>query len=68
LLYKYFQDGKEGLSVYNYGFSGNTSKDLLLRFEVETIARKPDVIIFAIGINGYHSKFQIYNQKIKEVC
>lgn len=37
--------------VYNLGISGNNTEDLLSRVEVETSARKPDIIIFAIGVN-----------------
>lgn len=39
------------VSVYDLGIDGDTSRDLLDRFEVEARARKPQVIIFAVGIN-----------------
>lgn len=38
-------------SVYNLGIDGNTSRDLLNRFDVEAKARKPAIIIIAIGVN-----------------
>ena len=42
-------------SIFNLGVSGNTSNDLIKRFEVETIARldedEESIIVFAIGIN-----------------
>ena len=38
-------------SVYNLGIDGNTSRDLLNRFDVEANARKPAIIIIAIGVN-----------------
>ncbi|HNY36011.1 MAG TPA: GDSL-type esterase/lipase family protein [Candidatus Pacearchaeota archaeon] len=41
----------EDIDVYNLGISGDTTEELLKRFAVETEARKPDIIIFAIGIN-----------------
>ena len=41
--------------LYNFGICGETSEDLLKRFDVEAQAINPDKIIFAIGIND--SKF-----------
>lgn len=37
--------------IYNLGISGDTSTDLLKRFPIEAAARKPNVVIFAIGTN-----------------
>jgi lysophospholipase L1-like esterase len=42
---------EDGIGVYNFGICGNTTDDLLKRFSVETSAIKPNVIVFAIGIN-----------------
>jgi len=39
------------IEVYNLGVNGNTTSDLLERFEVEAKARKPDILIFSIGDN-----------------
>ncbi len=39
------------IAVYDLGIDRNTSKDLLTRFDTEASARKPDVVVFAIGIN-----------------
>jgi lysophospholipase L1-like esterase len=39
------------IEVYDLGIDGNTTKDLLRRFDVEAEARKPELIIFAIGVN-----------------
>lgn len=39
------------IDVYNLGISGDNTKDLSQRYEVEMVARKPDTLIFAIGIN-----------------
>ena len=42
---------KHDTEVYNLGVSGDNTEDLLQRFEIEAAARKPNIIIFAIGIN-----------------
>ncbi len=49
-LYYDNQSGIEG-EVYNLGVDGNYVGDVLKRFDVETRARSPDIIILAIGIN-----------------
>jgi len=41
----------EDFEVYNLGISGDTTENLLKRFNVETEARKPDIVIFAMGVN-----------------
>ena len=42
---------KNPKSIFNLSISGDDTNDLLYRFEVESTARKPELIIFAIGIN-----------------
>lgn len=37
--------------VYNLGVSGDNTEDLLVRFRTEMIARNPNLILFAVGIN-----------------
>lgn len=37
--------------LYNFGICGETSEDLLKRFDIEAKAIGPDKIVFAIGIN-----------------
>lgn len=37
--------------VYNMGVSGDTTDDLVKRFELEAKVRKPEIIIFVIGSN-----------------
>lgn len=37
--------------VYNFGVCGDTTEDLLKRFIVEANSIKPDIVVFAIGIN-----------------
>lgn len=39
------------IEVYNLSICGDTTKGLLMRLPTETMARHPDIIIFAIGIN-----------------
>ncbi|MFA5828159.1 MAG: SGNH/GDSL hydrolase family protein [Candidatus Shapirobacteria bacterium] len=39
------------VNVFNLGIGGNTTDDVLKRFEGEASVRNPDSIIFAIGIN-----------------
>jgi lysophospholipase L1-like esterase len=39
------------INVYNFGVCGNTTVDLLACFDMESEIMKPEVIIFAIGIN-----------------
>jgi len=39
------------IDVYNLGVSGDTTTDLLERFEVECKAREPNIILISIGIN-----------------
>lgn len=38
-------------SLYDLGIDGDTTKDLLVRFDMEMMARKPGLIIFNIGVN-----------------
>ena len=50
-LKSYCMEKYDDVGIYNLGVSGNNTNDLLRRFEEEARARKPDLIIFAIGIN-----------------
>ena len=49
--YSWQKYGEESDGIYNLGVSGDTSKDLLKRFKVESQTRQPDLAIIAIGIN-----------------
>lgn len=51
LLRNYLETLDKMVSVYDLGIDANTTYDLLERFEFEAKARKPNIIIFAIGIN-----------------
>ncbi len=50
-LRSYFETNNVEINVYNCGVSGDNTDDLLQRFKIEAIAREPNIIIFAIGIN-----------------
>lgn len=50
-LRSYFETNNIEINVYNCGVSGDNTDDLLQRFKIEAIAREPNIIIFAIGIN-----------------
>jgi len=52
-LLRNYLDEKYNYSVdlYNLGIDGNTSKDVLQRFDAEAQARNPDIIICAVGAN-----------------
>lgn len=51
-LRRHFETGNYyDVTVYNQGVCGDSSEDLLIRFNVECIAREPQIIIFAIGTN-----------------
>ncbi len=50
-LRTHFESNNFDVMVYNCGVSGDTTNELLKRFAVESEAREPNTIIFAIGIN-----------------
>lgn len=57
-LFRQFLEQKypnDSIDVFNLGISGNTTSDILNRFENESLARNPTSIIFQIGVNdsGY---------------
>src|SRR3989344_5840093 len=39
------------IELFNLGINGNSSRDILSRFDSEAIARDPNKIIFAFGVN-----------------
>lgn len=52
LLRNYFEKKSEGeLHTYNLGIGGDTTDGLLKRIENELVAREPEIIVLAIGIN-----------------
>lgn len=56
---------KDSVNIFNLGVSGNTSEDILKRFDAEASVREPTDIIFAVGINdsGY---FRIPSKPVVE--
>ena len=50
-LRRYFETNDYDILVYNQGIDNDTTDDLLARFELESKARDPQIIIFAIGVN-----------------
>ena len=48
---KRIKEGGDYIELYNLGISGNTTRDILKRFESEMKARDPDLIILSIGDN-----------------
>jgi len=47
----HFDNSDEETEIYNCGVDGDYVADVLKRFDPEAEARKPDVILLAIGIN-----------------
>lgn len=45
------ENSTEDIEFFNLGINGNTSEEILARFDVEAQSREPDKIIFAFGIN-----------------
>lgn len=74
-LRKFFDENREDYLIYNLGISGNTTDDLLKRFEFETEQRlkeeKETIFIFAIGMNdsqfvNSEKKLRVSPEKFKE--
>jgi len=52
LLRNYLElTSEEYIELYDLGIDGNTTIDILNRFDIEVEARNPQIIIFAIGTN-----------------
>ncbi|MFH1611889.1 MAG: GDSL-type esterase/lipase family protein, partial [bacterium] len=52
------------IHVYNCGVSGDNTDDLLKRFKVESEAREPDAVMFAIGINDSQYTGERQNSRV----
>ena len=50
-LRNYFETNNYDVRVFNLGIPGDTTADLLKRFNVECAARKPELVIFGLGGN-----------------
>jgi len=52
LFRNYIEDKSNFLiNVYDLGIDADTTEDVLRRFDIEANARRPDMVIFAIGVN-----------------
>lgn len=51
LLRNALEDQDASIRVYDLGIDGNTTHDLLERASQEARVRKPDIIVWAIGVN-----------------
>jgi len=75
-LQKYFKAQGLPIKVHNFGVSGNTTLDVLQRFEEESSMHNQDVVIFAIGINDsiyldthkHQVSFKEFHQNIGKLC
>ena len=55
------------IRITNSGISGNTSRDLLMRYERDVIALKPDWVSILIGINDVWRQFDTPAMKDMQV-
>jgi lysophospholipase L1-like esterase len=60
---KYFEMNNYSVEVYNCGVSGDTSEDLKNRMDAECTARRPTILIVAIGIND-----SLYTNSEENLC
>lgn len=51
LLRNALEDIDPSIQVYDLGIDGDTTHDLLARAQQEALARRPDIIVWAIGVN-----------------
>lgn len=52
LLRNHLEKSSDNLySLYDLGIDGDTTKDVMERFELEAKSRRPEIIIFNIGVN-----------------
>lgn len=54
---------EEKYYIVNAGVSGNTSRDLLARWEQDVLAKKPDVVFCMIGINDVWRHFDAFEKE-----
>lgn len=69
-LFKQYLEDKykdDFVNVFELGIGGNTTDDILKRFQCESSARNPDSILFAVGINDtkFNSSEQFKNNLVK---
>ncbi len=54
------------ISVFNLGINGNTTADIVKRFDNEAATRNPTSVIYAIGVNDSSYEKEITNTSVKE--
>ena len=54
---------EEKYYIVNAGVGGNTSRDLLARWEQDVLAKKPDVVFCMIGINDVWRHFDVFEKE-----
>jgi len=71
LLRAYLEDKfpNDFVNVFNLGVGGNTTNDILKRFNEESLVRVPTSIIFAVGINdsSYIEK-NLFKSNLEKLC
>ncbi len=58
---------KENYRVVNAGVSGNTSAQLLARWDEDVAAQKPDVVFCMIGINDVWRHFDSFDPRFEHI-
>lgn len=54
---KFLEERYPGTTVYNRGVGGNSSVDLVARWQEDTLSLKPDIVVVMIGVNDIWKKF-----------
>lgn len=67
LLRNYLEKNYDDINTYGLGICGNTTEDLLKRFENEARARETDVVILAIGINDAQYIYSKSENRVSDV-
>lgn len=66
-LKKNLEEQDKNIKLLNLSVSGNTSQDVIVRFENEVKDKNADVIIFAIGINDRDTDYSVFEKNIKKL-
>jgi lysophospholipase L1-like esterase len=59
LLREWLAKAVPGSEVINAGISGNTSRDMLARFQKDVLDKKPDLITISVGVNDVWHGFDV---------
>ncbi len=66
-LRNFFEKQDKDVEVYNLSIAGNTTQDLINRFENEVKNRNPNTVILAIGINDIETDNLVFEKNIKKL-